>query len=264
MMDKFQNAVAVVTGGASGIGRGIAESLYERGAQVVLADRDQDSLRASAEELGVHGVVTDVTDPESVKNLAAEVMERYGQVQILCNNAGVGPRGNVADLTLDDWRWIIDVNLWGVIYGMHYFLPHLRENETFGHIVNTASVSVVDPPAGLAPYVASKAGVLGLTEVVRRELEDADSVVGATALLPGPVTTNIRNSLRNLPQGQHTALEDFDLAGKRPDWGFIEPRDVGEQVVAAIEDNAPYVITHEMFRDAITTRNAAILQGITG
>src|SRR5699024_7024614 len=125
---------------------------------------------------------------------------------------------------------------------------HLRRNQTFAHVVNTASVSVVDPPAGLAPYVASKAGVLGLTEVIRQELENDNTVVGTTALLPGPVTTNIGDSLRNLPKDTSTFLEDFDLAKKRPDWGFISPREVGDQVVAAVESNAPYLITHEMFR----------------
>lgn len=261
-MKNIQNAVAVVTGGASGIGRGIVESLLARGARVVVADRDRSALEQVASDLDVHIIETDVTDEQSMSALAQETIEVFGKVQILCNNAGVGPRGNVVDLSLDDWRRIMDVNLWGVIYGIHYFLPHLIKETTFAHIVNTVSISVLTPPAGLAPYVASKAGVLAISETLRQELAIHHPAVGVTALLPGPVTTNIGTSLRNLPTDSTSGLRDFDLAQKRPDWGFISPLAVGGQVVNAIDENAPYVITHEFFRQQIQQRNERILDGI--
>lgn len=261
-MKRIQDAVAVVTGGASGIGRGIVEALIERGARVVVADRDKQALEDAEAQLDIYAIETDVTNPASVEELARKTIEHYGEVQILCNNAGVGPRGNVTDLSLDDWRWIMDVNLWGVIHGIHYFLPHLLRNKNFAHIVNTVSVSVLTPPAGLAPYVASKAGVLGISETIRQELQSDELTIGVTALLPGPVTTNISNSLRNLPQSNLSALKDFDLARKRPEWGFISARKVGDQVITAIDDNAPYLITHDLFREQIQKRNEEILQGI--
>src|SRR5699024_4946616 len=140
------------------------------GARVVVADRDRSALEQVASDFDVYTIETDVTDEQSVSALAQETIEVFGKVQILCNNAGVGPRGNITDLSLDDWRRIMDVNLWGVIYGIHYFLPHLIKDTTFAHIVNTVSVSVLTPPAGLAPYIASKAGVLAISETLRQEL----------------------------------------------------------------------------------------------
>lgn len=261
-MQNFQNAVAVVTGGASGIGKGIVQALLERDAQVVVADRDAQALEAIASELDIFPVETDVTDAASVENLAQQTLKRFGEVHILCNNAGVGPRGDISDMSLSDWRWIIDVNLWGVIHGLHYFLPHLTRNNGFAHIVNTVSMSVLTPPAGLAPYVGSKAGVLGITEVLRQELENDGSSVGVTALIPGPVTTNINNSLRNLPEHTSSALQDFNLSQKRPTWNFLPPRQVGEQVIESIIENSPYLITHSFFEDQIQKRHDEILAGI--
>lgn len=257
----LDEAVVVVTGGASGIGRGIVDAFRERGSTVVVADRDQQALDAVSDELGVMGVVTDVADPESVLALADAVLAAHGKVHVVCNNAGVGPMAPVEHLTLDDWRWMIDVNLWGVVHGVHTFLPLLRRNTDFGHIVNTASMSVVSPAPNLAPYVAAKAGVLGLTEVVALELQATDSVVGATALVPGPVTTNIKNSLRNRPGGAESGLQDVDLAANRPDFAFMEPLTVGRMVVDAVVHNEPFVATHADFRDRVAARHRRILAG---
>src|SRR5918998_4006482 len=155
----LEGKVAVVTGGASGIGKGIATALRDEGAQVVIADIEQGALDATAEELGVTGIRTDVSKAESVEALATEVVERFGTAHVIVNNAGIGPIGNVADLTLDDWRWIVDVNLWGVIHGVHHFLPILKANEDGGHIVNTSSVAGLVPSPGLGSYVLTKYGV---------------------------------------------------------------------------------------------------------
>src|SRR5699024_6883254 len=191
--------VAVVTGGASGIGRGIGAELVGRGCRVVLADIDEAAVAATAAELGAVGLAVDVTDPAGVARLADRVVAEFGAVHILCNNAGVGPSGAVADLSLEDWRWIFDVNFFGVVHGTHAFLPHLRANGTWGHVVNTSSLSLLAPPPGVGSYVATKAAVLGMSEVLATELAAEGVDIGVTALLPGPVTTNIRNSLRHRP-----------------------------------------------------------------
>lgn len=143
---EFRGATAVVTGGASGIGRGMAVALAEAGSNVVLADLDEAALATTAEELGMLGVVTDVTDPDSVAALAEAVVSRYGAVHVVCNNAGVGPFGSTADMTLEDWDFVLRVNLFGVINGVHAFLPLLERNDDWGHVVNTSSISVLLTP----------------------------------------------------------------------------------------------------------------------
>ena len=147
----LQGKVAVVTGGASGIGKGIAGALLGEGMQVVIADVEKPVLEATAAELGAVGIHTDVGDAASVQALADETLERFGAVHVVCNNAGVGPVGWMADTTLDDWRWLIDVNLWGVIHGVTTFLPILERNAEGGRIVNTGSLAGLVPTPGSGP-----------------------------------------------------------------------------------------------------------------
>lgn len=240
----FAGTTAVVTGGASGIGRGIAEAFLEAGANVVLADLDAEALERTAAELGVLGVRTDVTDPASVEALAQRVLEEYGEVHVMCNNAGVGPFGSVADMTLDDWRFVLDVNLWGVIHGVKTFLPLLERNADWGHIVNTSSVSVFITPPDTAAYVASKAAVLALTEALNAELARDGSLVGATAVLPGTVRSNIKHSLRNRAATGTTGLRNVDLAARGQDFEWLDPIDAGRMIVASVRDNQPHLFTN--------------------
>src|SRR5262249_55645901 len=137
-MEDVRGKVAVVTGGASGIGRAMATRFAAEGMNVVIADIEEGPLQATSDELGVYGVRTDVTDAASVAALADATLERFGAVHVVCNNAGVGGGGLIKDLTLKDWQWVINVSLWGVIHGVHTFLPHLLQNPDGGHIVNTA------------------------------------------------------------------------------------------------------------------------------
>jgi NAD(P)-dependent dehydrogenase (short-subunit alcohol dehydrogenase family) len=257
----FAGTTAVVTGGASGIGKGIAQAFLARGANVVIADIDEVALAATAKELGVLGVRTDVTEADSVQQLADRALAEYGEVHTVCNNAGVGPMSPMAKLTLDDWRWMLDVNLYGVVYGVHAFLPLLEKNPDWGHIVNTSSMSVVAPAPNLGAYVAAKAGVLGLTEVLAKELEQGGSNVGATALIPGPVRTNIMNSLRTRPATGNSALYDVDIAGNGKGFRFLAPEDVGALVIDAVRSNELYAATHAEWLPQVAERHERIQSG---
>ncbi|MGH8981859.1 MAG: SDR family NAD(P)-dependent oxidoreductase [Acidimicrobiales bacterium] len=264
---EFQGATAVVTGGASGIGRGMAAVFREVGCNVVLADRDETSLEEAAADLDALAVPTDVTDPTSVAALAKRTMAAFGAVHIVCNNAGVGPFGAVAKMTLADWRYVLDVNLLGVVHGVHAFLPLLEANGTWGQIVNTSSVSVLLAPPEAAAYVASKAAVLGLTEVLAAELEASGSRVGATALLPGTVRTNIARSLRFREPDDSSGLYELDLAARASQYRFIDPLDVGRMVLRAISRNERYVLTHPELVSLTDDRHArmrAAAHGVTG
>jgi NAD(P)-dependent dehydrogenase (short-subunit alcohol dehydrogenase family) len=255
----LQGKIAVVTGGASGIGKGIAQALRNEGAEVVIADIEQGALDAAAAEIGATGVRTDVSKAESVGALATEVVERFGTVHVIVNNAGIGPVGNVADLTLDDWKWIIDVNLWGVVHGVHHFLPILEGNEDGGHIVNTSSMAGLVPTPGLGSYVLTKYGVLGLTETLAQELAAKDSKVGATVLCPGTIHTNIGTSSRNRPEGQEGNLRDVDISqeGSELDMSGVRwmvPIEVGAIVVDCIKRGELYAITHPEWWNLVEDR----------
>lgn len=259
-MTEIAGKVAVVTGGASGIGRGIAEQLIARGAQVVIADINEDRLLPVAEEIGAVGVHTDVTDAESVQALADATLERFGRVDIVVNNAGVGPTAPIKDLTLADWRWMIDVNLWGVINGIHVFLPLLRENPDGGHIVNTASMAVFNPLPGLGPYTAAKMGVQGLSEVLAMELDAEGSQVKVTIMPPGPVRTNIKESLNYRPAGESGGLKSDDLEAKpeAKNLRWVTSPTAGEIVARAIENDDLYALTHPDWWGRVSGRIEAI------
>ncbi|MFV0375003.1 SDR family oxidoreductase [Microbacterium sp.] len=255
----WNGRVAVVTGGASGIGKGIVDAFREAGATVVVADRDQAALARLREE-GYEAIETDVTDAGSVSRLAEAVVAAHGKVDLVVNNAGVGPKAPAAELTLDDWRWVIDVNLMGVIHGIHHFLPHLIANPDGAWIVNTASMARYFTPAGYTPYVASKAAVEGLSLTLAGELAAAGERVGVTVLHPGAVRTNIKDSLRNRPAGNAGALVDFDIAQKVLDDDlWIEPAQAGQIVLRAVRSGDPYAFTHPNMLDDVE-RNFALVR----
>jgi NAD(P)-dependent dehydrogenase (short-subunit alcohol dehydrogenase family) len=246
---ELEGKIAVVTGGASGIGKGIAQALGAEGAQVVIADVEQGALDAAAEELGATGIRTDVSSAESVDALAEEVVDRFGTAHVVVNNAGVGSMARIADLTLDDWRWMVGVNLWGVIHGIHAFLPILKANPEGGHLVNTASMAGLVATPNLGSYTLTKYGIVGLTEALSMELAQDGSKVGATVLCPGTIHTNIGTSQRNRPAGDTRGLKDVDIsqAGAELDMSglrWMEPIEVGAIVVDAIKRGELYAITH--------------------
>jgi NAD(P)-dependent dehydrogenase (short-subunit alcohol dehydrogenase family) len=264
---RFRGKIAVVTGGASGLGKGIARALIAEGMRVVLADIEAAVLERTASELGATGLVTDVSDSASVQALADEVRGRFGAVHLVCNNAGVGSFGRLADLTLEDWRWMIGVNLWGVIHGVHSFLPLLRANPDGGHIVNTASVGGFVTMPGLGAYAVTKHAVVALSETLAQELAAARLPIGVTVLCPGPTRTNIKRSSRNRPPSRsRVGLEDVDLEatefGASARW--IEPDEVGRIVVDALRSGAFYAFTHPEQMEAVAQRFETILRAARG
>ena|SRR5579859_140587 len=263
MLD-LRSKIAVVTGGASGIGRGIAEALIEQGARVVIADIEEGPLRKTADEIGAAALQVDVTQAESVEALAREVQTRFGKVDIVCNNAGVGSTGKIADLKLIDWQWILNVNLFGVLHGVQSFLPRLKANPDGGQILNTASVAgLLATMPMFGAYSVSKFGVVALTEALDHELKAEGSKVGAGLLLPGPVRSNLNKSQRNRPTviGE-SALIDVDLDDLAGVFGdtvpWINAIDAGRIAVEAIKDGRLYAITHPAFYGEIGARHAAI------
>jgi NAD(P)-dependent dehydrogenase (short-subunit alcohol dehydrogenase family) len=259
-MTSIEGKAAVVTGGASGIGRGIAEQLIAEGARVAIADIDAGRAESVAAEIGAVGFGVDVSDPAAVERLAESVVEALGGIDIVVNNAGVGPDGRIADLTLDDWRWIMDVNFFGVVNGVQAFLPRLLANPNGGHIVNTASMASFLPLEGLGPYVASKMAVLGLSQVLAMELATDGAQVHVTVMPPGPVRTNIKESLKHRPAGQVGALKDVDLENAEEATGlrYIDPREAGRVVTRSIRNDDFLAITHPEWWFMLEERNAAL------
>jgi NAD(P)-dependent dehydrogenase (short-subunit alcohol dehydrogenase family) len=259
-LSDLNGKVAVVTGGASGIGKGIATQLIVEGMRVIIADIERDALEKTAAELGAVAVEVDVSDAGSVAALAERAVSEFGTVHVVCNNAGVGPLAPVAELTMADWDWIIGVNLYGVIHGVQTFLPILKDNLDGGHIVNTASMAGLVAPPRMAAYCVTKFGVVALTEVLAAELAAEGSKVGASVLCPGTVRTNIGASSRNRPLGlADGGLTDVDVSGDdNPFFRWIGPDDAGSVVVRAIKGGDLYALTHPEWYAMVEPRHQAI------
>src|SRR5215472_11781310 len=203
-MRELVDKAAFVTGGASGIGLALGRAFAEAGCKVMLADIEEAALDAAVASLEgsgpeIQGVVCDVADPASVEAAAEATFSAFGKVHILCNNAGVGARGGIDHIALDNWRWVIDVNLMGVVNGVCAFLPHMRAHGEGGHIVNTASIAgMINRFHGFHPYAATKFAVVGMSEGLAVELKPFG--IGVSVLCPGVVRTNILESARNRPE----------------------------------------------------------------
>ncbi|MFF3334222.1 SDR family oxidoreductase [Streptomyces sp. NPDC002888] len=198
--DRFGGQLVLVTGAASGIGRATALAFAEAGARVIVVDRDADGAARTAETSRLMGApeawaeAVDVSDEQAMEKLAARVAAEYGVLDVLVNNAGIGLSGSFLDTTSDDWRRVLDVNLWGVIHGCRLFGRQMAERGQGGHIVNTASAAAFQPSRVLPAYSTSKAAVLMLSECLRAELAGQD--IGVTAICPGIVNTNITSTAR--------------------------------------------------------------------
>jgi NAD(P)-dependent dehydrogenase (short-subunit alcohol dehydrogenase family) len=255
-MKEFRDRVAVVTGGASGIGRGLAERFAAEGMKVVLADIEEDALRLAETEFrekgaDVLGVRTDVSKSEDLEKLAQQTLEAFGAVHIICNNAGVaGSWGQTWANTLDDWNWIMGVNLWGVIHGVRAFLPIMLEQGQEGHVVNTASLAGLMPGRGI--YGVTKQAVVALSESLYNDLKVMNAKVGVSVLCPGWVDTNIIDADRNRPADLARTVEAIPDAQREQMETMVrnflktglQPSAVADQVFEAIHDEQLYVITH--------------------
>lgn len=254
-MTGIAGRVAVVTGGGSGIGRGIATALIERGAIVAVADIQLEAAEATAAELGATPFAVDVSDLASVERLAADVLAALGPVGILANNAGVASTAPLSAMTDADWAWLLGVNFYGITHGVTSFLPQLRE--TRGHILNTGSMSGLQAKPGTGGYGTTKFAMTAYSEVLAAEL--ADDGIGVTLLAPGPVRSSLGFSSRNRPQGSSGALEDKDLAaGDGGGLRWADPLEVGRIAVDAVEADRFYAITHPEWLDGVAERHREI------
>jgi NAD(P)-dependent dehydrogenase (short-subunit alcohol dehydrogenase family) len=257
-MDELRDRVAVVTGAASGIGLALAERLAAEGMRVVLADVDSSRLDEAVRQVGRDAIAvpTDAASWESVEALAERAYEAFGAVHVLCNNAGVTRPGLAWQFTLEEWRWVLSVNLDGVFHGIKAFVPRMIERGDAGHVVNTASVSGLLPYQGVASYAASKYGVVGLSETLALDLREFGAPIGVSVLCPGPTATDFRVHSRALhPAGPEPTPTD-DYAGVVR----IPTSEVAEMVVAAIRANRFWVITHPAYHEPIERRCCGIVE----
>ena len=244
---------AVVTGAASGMGLAMAHSFAEAGMSVVMADIGQARLDTAVAAMTAAGhraigVRTDVADEAQIQALAEATLDEFGSVHVVANNAGIGIGGAVDEMTLDDWKWVIDVDLWGVIYGIRTFLPLLKEQGE-GHISATSSMAGLVAGPVLGAYHVAKHGVVALMDTVRIELKIAKSPVRASVLCPGPIDTDIAASQRNRPSGlsEHKTSE---LEEKF--WNNLtnelsrgmDPAEVGDLVLDAVRNERFWILTH--------------------
>ena len=277
-MEQIEGRTAFITGGASGIGLGMAKAFTKAGMKAVLADvRDDhlDQARAWRQEAGlesrVHVLKLDVTDRQAYAAAADEAEHVFGKVHVLCNNAGIGLLSSVSEASYADWDWTIDVNLHGVFNGVHTWLPRIRAHGEGGHIVNTASMAGILQYSRAGVYVTTKFAVVGLSEALHAELMEEN--IGVSAFCPGGVRTNIRDWEKTRPERYTTAA----AAQPPPPRGFNmsdetlqtlnamswQPEEVGEMVLEGIRTDALYIFTSPEFRPSVQERFEAILE-VTG
>ena len=273
-MKDFQDKVAVVTGAASGIGRALAGKSAQEGMKVVLADVEESALKQAEEELKASGaqvlaVRTDVSQAGDVENLAQQAFATYGAVHLLFNNAGVGVGTTVWKSSLADWQWVLGVTLWGVIYGIHYFVPRMLAQDSEGHIVNTASAAGLISSSGMGIYKVSKHGVVTLSETLALELAARGAKLKASVLCPEWVNTRILDAERNRPQAFQNAPEEQHMSPQMAamvevarQWvqAGLAPAQVAEMVFDAIRQEKFYILTHPTTKQGVQLRMEDILQ----
>lgn len=278
-MKEFKDKVAVVTGAASGIGLGLAKRCVKEGMKVVLVDIEESALREAGKTLEDGGatvltVHTDVSKFSDVENLAQKTLETFGGVHLLFNNAGV--QTGVPDSkplwenTLADWKWVLGVNLWGVIHGINVFTPIMLRQNAECHIVNTASMAGLINEPLLVIYTVTKAGIIKLSEGLYLQLKQINSTIGVSVLCPAFVTSNLGDAKRNRPAELQNPPEDTPQS-ERPsllsdirkgDWKDLSPEQCAEIVFKAIRENTFYILTDPLVNTLIKQRVDNILQGL--
>jgi NAD(P)-dependent dehydrogenase (short-subunit alcohol dehydrogenase family) len=269
-MKDLRGKVAVITGGASGIGRAVARRAAGEGMRVVIADIEEGALKEVEQELTGQGadaiaVTTDVADAASVRGLRDRALGQYGAVHLVHNNAGVGGGGPIWEVPEQDWRWILGVNLWGVIHGVATFVPLLMEQGE-GHVVNTASIAGLTTAPFIGPYNATKQAVVAISETLYKDLQIAGaSGVGVSVLCPGFVQTRIADSGRNrpdwAPEREVEGAGDARSVIRDLVDGGIPAEVVAERVLHSVRTGTFYVLTHPDLRAAIRTRFEDIVEG---
>jgi NAD(P)-dependent dehydrogenase (short-subunit alcohol dehydrogenase family) len=271
-MQEFKGKVAVITGAASGIGRGIAERCVNEGMKTVLADIDDANLAKAETELKtlggtVLGVRTDVSKRADVELLARRTIEAFGQVHLLFNNAGIAAGGSAWEATWNDWEWAIGVNLWGVIHGVKVFTPLMLAQDVECHIINTASTAGLVVGGISAPYSATKHAVVALSESLYLTLQRKSALVKVSVLCPGLVCTDIANVERHRPAGlknepvemtpeMRAGLNFFKAAME----AAMPPRQVADMVFDAVKKGQFYILTHPEWMEVIRMRTDNLLR----
>jgi NAD(P)-dependent dehydrogenase (short-subunit alcohol dehydrogenase family) len=271
-MQQLDGKVAVVTGGASGIGLAMARRFAREGMKLALADVEAGALEKTCAGFEAAGVevlpqVVDVSDADQMDTLAQAVLDRFGAVHVVCNNAGVASGGPMWELSTADWEFTLRPNLWGVIHGIRVFTRHLIEQDE-GHIVNTASMAGLVSVPGLGPYNVTKHAVVTLSETLHGELKALGSKVGVSVLCPGFVQTRLWDSGRNRPEelqnaeappatDQEQALEVLKalIVGGTP----VEP--IAERVLDAVRNRRFYILTHDGSEGYVEQRMQSIVKG---
>ncbi len=270
-MKVFKDRVAVVTGGASGLGRAMALRFAREGMKIVLADVEKEALGRAEKDFKEAGypvlaVRTDVSSGRDVDTLADKAFKTFGGVHILCNNAGVAPGGTVWEQSEKDWEWTLGVNVWGVIHGIRAFVPRMLEQNIEGHVVNTASVAGLLSLPGMAMYCVSKHSVVTLTECLHHDLIGFGAKIGASVLCPAFVPTGISDSERNRPDALRdgktkspTDLQREEQLRHAVKSGRISAEQVADLVFQAIGSDKFYILPHQKIKPAIETRMQDIL-----
>lgn len=271
-MQKLEGKTAFITGGAEGIGYQIGRALAGRGMKVMLADIDEKMLDQAVNALrteggDVAGVVCDVALREELERAAEKTIDAFGKVHILVNNAGVSVIGSQKYIPEKNWRWIIDVNLMGVVYGAQVFVPLIQSHKEGGHIINVASMAGMKGLAYAGPYCATKAAVVALSEGWRDELEPAG--IGVSVLCPAFVKSRIYDSMRNRQQKYGGPIYFEDMLKEKPHLinqkenvvNGIDTEIVGKRVLEAIANNEAYIFTHPNYRQVVDERYKAVSKG---
>jgi NAD(P)-dependent dehydrogenase (short-subunit alcohol dehydrogenase family) len=267
-MQDLEGKTVVVTGAASGMGYAFAECFGREGMNVVMADVEEKALRKAAAQVEAVGatvlpVVTDVGDEPSMDHLGAATREAFGSPDVVCLNAGVaGGGGPMETLSTKDWKWTLDVNLWGVIHGIRVFLSELKQRDS-GHFVVTASVAGLTSYPWLGPYNTTKHAAVTICETLHSELREVGSKVKVSCLCPGAVATQIGTSERNRPKELRNREAAQPEQVSQGDFGDFEeiakaPAEVAELVLAAVLDDRFWIETDDYYRDPIKARHRAI------
>lgn len=268
-MDTFEGKVAVVTGGASGLGLAMAQRFADAGMNIVIGDIEAEPLAMAEAAIAAKGVKvlprrTDVAKAEDVEALAESAYRTFGGVHVLCNNAGIGGSpGAMWELSLDDWRWVVDVDLWSVVHGVRSFVPRMIASGEEAHVVNTASLAGLVSGAVGGPYTVAKFGVVALSEQLYYELGRAGHNIGVSVLCPGFVNTNIYDSGRNRQPGYGEAANEptaeaeqlrATLQAMRDQ--MLQPAEIGDLVFEAVQSRSLYIIPtgSEALSDAVRAR----------
>jgi NADP-dependent 3-hydroxy acid dehydrogenase YdfG len=272
MLTEFSNKVAVITGAGSGFGKEFARLGHDLGMRLVLADVQTSALNETVVELEAKGAqvlaqTVDVANAAQMEKLAQASFAKFGSVDLLFNNAGVGSGGLIWENSLKDWQWVMGVNVMGVVHGIHYFVPRMLKQGSHGHIVNTASMAGLLSAQMMGVYNVSKHAVVTLSETLFNDLRIVNSKIGASVLCPAFVPTGIHQSHRNRPDeltndAPPTASQLVAQANseKAVTSGKISAQQVAIQVFDAIRTNQFYIFTHQKIMASVGLRLEDILQ----